>query len=114
DFRARQEARAAAPADDAVALELVPEVALVALAHGLEPAHQAGDLRLRGNGDVDHALAARAQAHGLAGALAQRLARDRSALHALAAGGGIAVDDEHALPGLGRLDGGFVSGGAGS
>src|SRR6185436_16654643 len=70
--------------------------------------------RLRRHGDVDHALAARAQAEQVARALAQRLARDRAALHALAARRRIAVDDQHRLARLRRLDRGLVPGGTGA
>ena len=114
DHLAGDEARPAVQALHMITFELLVQVALVVCAHGIQAAHQARDLGLGGHGDVDHALAARAQAEQVTSALAQRLARNRAALHALAARGRIAVDDQHALTGLGSLDRGLVPGRTGT
>ena len=114
DLPRRHEARPAPGDLDVVALDLLGHVVLVALEHAVEPVHQAAHGRVRRQGLAGQPGGPLLQARQVQGRLAQRLARDRAAVHALAADLALAVDQEHARPGLGALDGGLLARGSGA
>jgi len=98
-------ARFATPDMDAVAAQLIGDVALVPADNGVEPQHQAADLEIVAHRDFEHRPAPPLKAAQRERGLPQRLARHGALVHAGTADLGFAFDDEHGGASLGALDG---------
>jgi hypothetical protein len=98
------EARAAVPALDAVALELIADELLVRRDHLVEPGHQARQLEVVRRPEVERTCRAAAHEAERDRGLAQRLRRDRAAVDAGTTGEGHLLDDERLRVRLRRLD----------